>query len=98
MSSHLQRNGFYVDSGAYDGETAANSLFFERNRGWNGLLVEMDPYFYTMLRSKNRNAHSINACLSPRKSPIQVRTPYKGGGAPPRIIFGFDKYSASQKI
>jgi len=56
-----------VECGALDGERSSNTLFLERDRGWTGLLIEMDPYFYTQLLGKNRNVWSINACLSPYK-------------------------------
>lgn len=32
--------GTFVDIGAYDGLTGSNSLFFERCRGWSGVMVE----------------------------------------------------------
>ena len=32
--------GFFVESGADDGEIYSNTLYFEMNRGWTGLLVE----------------------------------------------------------
>ena len=35
--------GVFVDIGAYDGRTGSNTLFFERERGWTGLLVEPVP-------------------------------------------------------
>tara|TARA_R110002051_G_scaffold136036_1_gene208765 strand:- start:5426 stop:6187 length:762 start_codon:yes stop_codon:yes gene_type:complete len=35
-----KRGGTFVDIGAYDGVTGSNSLFFERDRGWTGVLVE----------------------------------------------------------
>lgn len=35
-----KRGGTFVDVGAYDGITGSNSLFFEKWRGWNGVLVE----------------------------------------------------------
>ncbi|ESO01090.1 hypothetical protein HELRODRAFT_175117 [Helobdella robusta] len=58
-------NGFFVEAGAYDGQTASNTLFLEVERNWTGLLVEPDPYFFTQLIGKNRNVWAINACLSP---------------------------------
>jgi hypothetical protein len=59
------RNGFFVECGALDGERSSNTIYLENKRGWTGLLVEMDPYFYTQLLGKNRRVWSINACLSP---------------------------------
>lgn len=60
-----RRNGFYLECGAYDGETDSNSLFFERERNWTGLLIEPDPITFTHLLSKNRHAYALNACISP---------------------------------
>ncbi|ESO03313.1 hypothetical protein HELRODRAFT_173599 [Helobdella robusta] len=44
-----KRNGFFVEAGGFDGETASNTLFLEVERNWTGLLIEPDPYFYTQL-------------------------------------------------
>jgi len=33
-------NGTFVDVGAYDGVTGSNSLYFEKWRGWSGVMVE----------------------------------------------------------
>ena len=38
-----QKDGFFIEAGAYDGETLSNSLFFELKLGWKGLLVEPNP-------------------------------------------------------
>ena len=54
-----------MECGAFDGERSSNTLYLERQLGWTGLLIEMDPYFYTQILGKNRNVWSINACLSP---------------------------------
>ncbi|RYG91449.1 FkbM family methyltransferase [Loktanella sp. IMCC34160] len=35
--------GTFVDIGGYDGVTGSNTLFFEQNRGWTGVLVEPMP-------------------------------------------------------
>lgn len=35
--------GTFVDVGAYDGITGSNSLYFEKWRGWTGILVEPVP-------------------------------------------------------
>ena len=41
---HLdKRKGFFIEAGANDGVTQSNTLFFERHRGWRGLLVEPIP-------------------------------------------------------
>ncbi|KAK3577438.1 hypothetical protein CHS0354_032287 [Potamilus streckersoni] len=67
-----KEKGFYVEAGAFDGESISNTLFFERVRKWNGLLVEPDPKTYFRLQSKHRNAYLINACLSVGPKPSIV--------------------------
>ena len=69
----LQKGGFFVEAGAQDGERASNSVWLEASHGWTGLLVEIDPWFYTQMRAKLRRAHTINAGLSSKPYITQVR-------------------------
>ena len=48
----LIQDGFYIEAGAFDGELRSNSLFFELEKGWNGLLVEPNPDAFQELLSK----------------------------------------------
>jgi hypothetical protein len=56
----------------------SNSLFFELERGWTGLLVEADFITYNHLKQKKRKAFSINACLTGSGHPERVN--FKGAG------------------
>jgi FkbM family methyltransferase len=38
-----QRNGVFVEAGAFDGVQQSNTYYLERHLGWRGLLVEPDP-------------------------------------------------------
>lgn len=68
-----RRNGFYVDCGAGDGELFSNTLFFERDREWKGLLIEPNPGDFNTLLHKRRKVFSINACVSPKnRSSIEI--------------------------
>ncbi|XP_078041832.1 uncharacterized protein LOC144472523 isoform X2 [Augochlora pura] len=62
-------NGFFVECGAYDGETRSNTLFLERNLGWVGLLVEADPLNFSKMLSKNRKAYLTPTCLAVKPYP-----------------------------
>ena len=66
------KNGFFVESGALDGEKFSNSLFFEIHRNWNGILIEPHPGSYQILRSKHRKAFSVNSCLSTYSYPAKI--------------------------
>ena len=60
------RDGFFVELGANDGVTQSNTLFFEKHRGWTGVLIEPTPHNYLKCL-KNRSTSSkifCNACVS----------------------------------
>ena len=56
--------GFYIEAGAADGKTISNSLYFELEYGWTGLLVEPNPDYFEDLVNVNRNAWILPHCLS----------------------------------
>jgi len=51
--------GFFVEMGAGDGIDISNSYYFEKELGWNGLLIEPNPDLYGRL-IKNRNCLTSN--------------------------------------
>ena len=67
-----KNNGFYIESGGHDGEELSNSLFFELNRNYRGLLVEPNKDSYKKLLGKHRKAFSVNACYSTSKSGLPM--------------------------
>jgi len=56
--------GFFIESGAADGELNSNTLHFEKKKGWTGLLVEPHTQTFQTLLGKNRKAHAYNGALS----------------------------------
>lgn len=71
-----QRNGFFIECGALDGEIRSNTLYFERYLGWTGLLIEGDPSNYAAMVYKHRKAWLSPACLSlnPFPSVVSIHT------------------------
>jgi len=67
-----KRDGFFVECGAFDGETRSNTLNLERELGWTGVLIEADPVNLMQCLEKNRNAWVVPACLSTSKETIFV--------------------------
>ena len=59
-----KRDGFFVEIGGYDGEKFSNTLYLEKERGWDGLLVEANPYTYNILKGRDRKCWFVNACVS----------------------------------
>lgn len=68
-----ERNGFFVEAGAYDGESISNSLFFELSRNWTGLLVEVIRPLFEKVIAKQRHVYAINACLADRVQIGKIR-------------------------
>ncbi len=56
-----RRRGFFIEAGANDGVTQSNTLFFERHRGWRGLLIEPIPELAARCR-KNRPRSIVENC------------------------------------
>ena len=48
-------HGFFIEAGANDGVSQSNTLYFERYRGWKGLLIEPIPELAAQCR-RNRPA------------------------------------------
>ena len=46
------KNGFFIEAGAYDGEIGSNTLLFELEHNWTGLLVEPNPDAFKLLTNK----------------------------------------------
>ncbi len=67
-----RKNGFFLEAGAYDGETYSNSLYFEKYLNWTGLLVEPDFANIKRLRTKNRKSWLIRGCLDGTSRPKKM--------------------------
>jgi len=57
-----KENGFFVEFGATDGINLSNSYFFERRRGWTGILAEPSKQFHHIL-GDNRTAKIDTRCV-----------------------------------
>jgi FkbM family methyltransferase len=55
------RKGFFVEAGANDGLTQSNTYYFERYKGWRGMLVEPIPELAQRCRS-NRPRCIVESC------------------------------------
>ena len=65
---HGQRNGVFIELGAFDGLTQSNTAFFERERGWTGLLIEPSPIAFPFCVRNRPGSRCINAaCVADTK-------------------------------
>ena len=66
MTAYLpQEGGFYVELGANNGITQSNTLYFERRKGWRGVLIEpsMNKFLECRRNRADRNAFFCAACV-----------------------------------
>lgn len=55
--------GYFVELGANDGVAQSNTLYFERERGWRGVLIE--PILHNFLKCRqNRSPDNFFACAA----------------------------------
>ena len=57
-----KQNGFFIEIGAHDGISFSNSLFFEKNRNWEGICIEPNPNVFEKL-VKSRKSINLNVCI-----------------------------------
>jgi len=60
--------GFFIEAGANDGVRQSNTYYFEKIRGWNGLLIEPVTALAAECR-KNRRARVLQAALVAKEEP-----------------------------
>lgn len=60
------RDGYYIELGAADGIGFSNTLLFELQKGWAGVLIEPSPsnFLKCIENRSNRNTFFCNACIS----------------------------------
>jgi hypothetical protein len=58
-------DGFFIESGAFNGITHSNTLWLERERNWKGLLVEANPNNADAVHKSGRSRSRLfSGCLS----------------------------------
>jgi len=76
-----RRGGFFVECGAFRGDQYSDTLFFELERNWTGILIEAHPDYHREILTKNRRALVLRACLSPSRRPGTVKFKLNGWGS-----------------
>ena len=66
------KEGFFIECGALDGENLSNTLYLERSLNWTGILIEADQDSFSNLMTKNRKAWAAPICLSTKPYPTEV--------------------------
>jgi FkbM family methyltransferase len=70
-----ERNGVFVEAGAFDGFLQSNTYYFERLKGWTGLLVEPVPELAAAARRERTRSRVVQAALVPPElegRPVQL--------------------------
>ncbi len=67
------RDGFFIEAGANDGLMQSNTYWFERFRGWRGLLIEAVPEKAAACRRNRPGAVTVQSALVGSKDVRSVR-------------------------
>ena len=65
-----QRNGFFIEIGAFDGIEGSNCCYFEKYESWEGIAIEASPKQFQKLQ-KNRKCEMINAVIGPEEKEVE---------------------------
>ncbi len=71
------KNGFFIEAGANDGISQSNTLYYEKYRGWKGLLIEAIPALAEKCR-QNRPKCIVENCalVSPDYRDEKIKMQY----------------------
>jgi FkbM family methyltransferase len=73
------RNGIFIELGAMDGITFSNTLFFEKELGWTGVLIEPTGQF-NQLKNNRPNCININCAISEINGDVEFIGDHALGG------------------
>ena len=71
----FQWGGFFVEAGAYNGESLSNTLFLERYLNWTGILIEPNEEAFESLLTRQRKSFALPVCL-PGRRPMPFSNKY----------------------
>lgn len=64
LERYLDKDGgFFIEAGANDGFAQSNTYYFEKVRGWTGILIEAIPELARVCRCRRQNSIVVNAAL-----------------------------------
>ncbi len=56
-------NGYFIEIGAHDGIHNSNTLYLEKHKGWNGVLIEPSTYYNFLIKNRSpKNKFFNNGC------------------------------------
>jgi FkbM family methyltransferase len=58
-----ERDGYFVEAGAFDGFLQSNTYYFERIKGWTGLLIEPVPEYFEACQRERPASRVFNCAL-----------------------------------
>lgn len=58
------KNGVFVEIGALDGVLHSNTLFFEKEQNWRGIIIEANPVFYQSIVTNRPNSKVLACAVS----------------------------------
>ncbi|KAK2711142.1 uncharacterized protein LOC136025834 [Artemia franciscana] len=73
-----KKQRFFAEAGGADGELFGNTIYLEKFKSWNGILIEADPFYFHELLYKRRKTYAVKVCLSTSDSSYSARFQHEG--------------------
>lgn len=73
-------NGFFIEIGGMDGVTYSNTLFFEQQLGWNGIIIEPQVDMYNQLIKNRPSCYNFNYAISKVNGKVEFIGKHAIGG------------------
>jgi FkbM family methyltransferase len=70
--TNYQKNGYFVEIGAFEGTYLSNTVVLERELDWQGICVEANPEFFKLMKER-RNCIKVRACLDEKEQEVIFR-------------------------
>jgi FkbM family methyltransferase len=90
-----KRNGIFVEVGALDGFGASNTYFFEKERGWSGLLIEPNPIEFNKMALIDRPLSIKENCAI---SDTEMDINFLSIGGPCNVLSGIMEFYNSKHL
>ena len=69
-----KRDGFFIEMGAADGILASNTYRFERDFGWNGILIEpIENYYNDISVNRPTTKFTFNVCVGEIEGSVEFK-------------------------
>jgi len=88
-----EKNGFFIEAGAYNGNAHSICKWFEDTLNWTGINIEPEPIMFKSLIKNRPNCINLNCALSNENSTAELLAPIKSD----KVLIGHSTIAEHRK-